>query len=110
MVFKVASYRVPSQSRDRFVEAVREVIATSAKEAGVKGYRGGFDLNDQEVFTLTGLYESEDAFNNHVSAEHVTKALGTIKGIDGVQFMDAATFDCSEEANSAKSHVGAMLG
>jgi quinol monooxygenase YgiN len=109
MVFKVASYRVPAQSRDSFVEAVREVIATSQKEAGVKGYRGGFDLNDGEVFTLTGLYESEDAFNNHVAAEHVTKALGTINGMEGVEFMDAATFDCTEEGNSAKTHVGGLL-
>jgi quinol monooxygenase YgiN len=112
MLFKVASYRVPAAAHNSFASALLAAIAASKAESGVLGYRGGFDLHDPEIFTITGLYESEDAFNKHLQSSHLTTALATIKqltGGSGVQFMSAASFECEEATHNVESHVRRLL-
>ena len=112
MLFKVASYRVPKSAREEFTKAVSPVIAASKRENGVVGYRGGFDLDDQEVFIVTGLYKDDGAFENHMKSAHITKALSDLSklmgGNSGVKFMSAASFPCSEEENNAEDHVRSL--
>lgn len=114
MLFKVASYRVPANARNGFTKAVQPAIAASKKEGGVVGYRGGFDLDDQEVFVITGLYKDEPAFESHVNSDHLKKALSQLAelmgGDSGIEFMSAASFPCTEEENSAEAHVRQVLG
>jgi quinol monooxygenase YgiN len=112
MQFKVASYRVPNSVRHHFAAAVQTAIKATKSESGVLGYRGGFDLDDPEVFTVTGIYENEGVFEKHLKSEHMTAAVSKIKHLmkeNGVKFMSAATFDCSEEGNSAEHHVSKLL-
>lgn len=111
MVFKVASYRVPAAARDEFSKVVGALIAAAKSKPGVVGYRGGFDLDDSEVFTLTGLYDSEQVFEKHASSDYLQSAVRKVNALSsqGVQFMDAASFEADEQQNSRKAHVQQML-
>ena len=109
MLFKVASYRVPASSRDAFVGAVAPFIAATKREPGVKGFRGGFDLDEPEMFTLTGIYQDEGSFQDHVTAPHFQDAMNAVSqmvnGGGGVQFMDAGSMSFTEGEANAKSDV-----
>lgn len=112
MLFKVASYRVPAPERDQFVEALSELIAASKEEPGVKGYRGGFDLHDSDVFTITGIYDDDDAFDAHLQSPHWQKAAKTVSQLvnnRGVQFMSAGSIPFTEEEHNTEHHGREVL-
>lgn len=113
MLFKVASYRVPAKVREDFTQIVQPAIAASKAEDGVVGYRGGFDLDDQEVFTVTGIYKDDAAFESHLACDHMKEALRGLaeltNGNSGVEFVSAASIPCSEEEHNAEAHVRQVL-
>ncbi len=113
MLFKVASYRVPENAREDFTRIVQPAIVASKAEDGVVGYRGGFDLDDKEVFTVTGIYKDDSAFESHLACDHMKKALSSLAGLtngdSGVKFLSAASIPCSENENSAEAHVRQVL-
>lgn len=95
IVFNFARFRVPAKSRDAFAEIFRKASAAAAKEPGVKGYAGGFDLNDPGLFLCAATYESEDAFTKHQQNKTCVSCaadLGKLMGKNGVELVGAATF------------------
>jgi quinol monooxygenase YgiN len=109
MVFKVASYRVPAAAKDKFSKTVQKLIGKAKGSPGVVGYRGGFDLHDGEMFILTGLYESEAAFEKHLASDHLKSAVKDVAGMYGVKFVSAGSFEATEEKNNRDAHVQQLL-
>jgi quinol monooxygenase YgiN len=112
MLFKVSSYRVPAPERDRFSEALADLIRESSKEPGVQGYRGGFDLHDSEIFTITGIYENDEAFDAHLQSPHFQKAQRAVTQLidqRNVKFLSAGSIPFTEEEHNTEAHVRGLV-
>jgi quinol monooxygenase YgiN len=113
LIFVWARFHVPAKARDAFAATFRKAAAAAVKEPGVKGYGGGFDLNDPELFISAATYESEEAFTKHQES-HTTMACATELHHhmnNGVKLLGAATFgtfkrNVYDVMNRAKAHAG----
>jgi quinol monooxygenase YgiN len=73
MIFVVATMKTTSENQQVFVEAARECITETRKEAGCISYELHQSVSDADTFVFVERWENRESLEAHFKAPHLAK-------------------------------------
>jgi quinol monooxygenase YgiN len=96
MIFVIATMKTTSENQQAFVEATRECITETRKEAGCISYELHQSVSDVDTFVFVERWENREALEAHFKAPHLAnwrREAGPLIVNKKVEIIDPETID-----------------